>query len=266
MVDILSVVKEGPLVYGSKMENDSLLQDWLQTRNRRLSHAVGSYQTILSKKVGSITGTLLKDVEVETSNSDLLGLVRSLIQKSQNSRECLSHMTDIGKALNDAKNQKLLSLSLAYTSGRPFRYCYQFEVVPLASYWNYYATHQIPLKNSASKICIVVVDSDQPALDACRFAASSVAQGLSVILLPKSRAILPCLILAEVINGVLGEQKINVFLAEDHTELLEASKMDHVRVMVCSNRQTVQELSESAHSLDSCEPTWFIQIRLKSNQ
>ena len=109
---------------------------------------------------------------------DLLGLVRSLIQKSQNSRECLSHMTDIGKALNDAKNQKLLSLSLAYTSGRPFRYCYQFEVVPLASYWNYYATHQIPLKNSASKICIVVVDSDQPALDACRFAASSVAQGL----------------------------------------------------------------------------------------
>jgi len=45
----------------------------------------------------------------------------------------------LGKILSQPENQKLLGLALSTTFGRPLRYCVQYEIVPAASYWTYYA-------------------------------------------------------------------------------------------------------------------------------
>jgi len=259
MVNVANAVKGGILEYGSNMNSDQVLQDWLNAHQRKLSSSMGKTFVSTETRISTIEGTLLEDVEIELNNgeSDLNNyIIKTLAELNPEkllAADWLSHssqMTEAAKLLGNPQNQKLLALALLTTTGKPLRYCIQDDVVPSITYWNFYAENLHSHFNQRSQdiTMIVVEPTDQPLLDICRAICPISRKGKKFVLLPVPQLALPCLILAEIITKAGLECFVYISSFNELKEI-SSSCQPRIDVVFSGCRKKIQDLPNSSYNV-----------------
>lgn len=258
MVNIANAVRGGILEYGSNMNSDQILQDWLNSHQRKLSSSMGEGFVSTGSQTVSIDGTLLENVEIElnTGESDLnLYIIKNIVESRPEKPEPTdwlsysSQMIEAAKLMGNSQNQKLLALALSISTGKPLRYCIQDDVVPSITYWNYYAENLYSHFNQKSQdiTMIIVEPTDQPILDICRAICPISRRGQKIILLPVQQLALPCLVLAEIIRKAGLE--CCVYVGNRNVRNMSANKQTNIDVIFSGCRKMLQNFPSLPYNL-----------------
>jgi len=265
MVNITNALNGGVLEYGSSMDSDKILQDWLDACQRKLCSSMGEAFVSTGSETVPIENTLLEDVEIQINNGETdfsSHVIKMLIESEEEMKQernlpsdWLTHsakMIEAAKLMSSSHHQKLLALALSTTLGKPSRYCVQNDILPAISYWNYYAENLCSLSSpnlEEQNITIIVVEpTDQPILDICRALCPYSRKEKKIILLPVQQLVLPCLILAEMLNEVALDCSVYIGNS-DAVSTVKASYQSRIDVIFSGSQKNAGDFPHLSYNM-----------------